>query len=59
MAGRYYAKGEHVWRKPLHKTNADGTTTTTMGFLACDCIDEEMAEEVAAALNINAALQQR
>lgn len=58
MDGRYYAKGDRVYRAPLQKKNADGTTSTTMGFVACECIDDEMAEEIAMAMNVNLALQQ-
>lgn len=49
--GRYYAKGDRVYREPNLKAKPDGTRTITMGFYVCTADSEAIAQHIAAALN--------
>lgn len=58
MDGSYYAKGEVVYRAPLRKQKADGSSSISMGFPVCEMHEAAagQAEILAAALNSHASL---
>ena len=49
--GRYYAKGDVVWKSSVKTRNDDNTTSYTLGFPVCTVSPYVDAETVAEVLN--------